>query len=217
MRNDNFKTLGSYLWSVFAIGQIVENLLAYLRFFSNSFCIVIYVCCFPVFTVSEWYQDYLKREKVASKTRTICCLYPFLKIHLIYAESGVVPLETEIEAPKTEVMDHNNSQQVFYTQSDQAPQQPGYYVTQQQQPVMYVQQQVFYSQSDQAPQQPGYYVTQLQQPVMYVQQQQQSVMYVQQQQQPVMYVQQQQLSPQDASYDALRSMITSSNAPAMPH
>ena len=207
VRNDKFKTLGGYLWSVFVIGQVVENILAYIRFFSSSFCIDIYVCCVPVFTISDWYKDYLKREKLALKNRTICCLLPFLKIQLVRAEGGVVPLETEIEAPKTEAMD---SQPVLYVQSDlnQAPQQHGYYVPQQQ-PIDYSQnqQQVYYVAQQQQP-----VVYQQQQPVVY--QQQQPVVY--QQQQPIVYVQQQQ-SSQDASYDALRSMISSSNAPAMPH
>jgi len=98
VKNDNLKTLGAYLWSVFVIGQVVENILAFLNFAFSTCHIDIKVCCITVFTISKWYQSYIKFKKIATKSRTLCCLYPFLSINVVSAERGVVPEMTEIEA-----------------------------------------------------------------------------------------------------------------------
>lgn len=96
VRNDNLKTLGGYLWSVFVIGQAVENILAFFNFALSTCHVDIKVCCITVFTISPWHKSYIKNG--ATKSRTLCCLYPFLSINVVSAERGIVPEMAEIEA-----------------------------------------------------------------------------------------------------------------------
>jgi len=218
-RNDKFHTLGEYMWTVFAIGQVVENITNYLQFAFSSRYLEIKFFCVTVFTIGNWYKDYIKREKLASKSKSICCLFP-LTILMTTAEGGIVPIETTspetpqnqqyTDPPKIAVMDHMQMapqapQAVYY-----APQQPGM-MMQQGQPIMMQQGQPMMMQNGMMIQQPGMMMQNgmmMQQPGMMMMAQQPVIMV---QQQPISFVSQE--TSNDQGYDQLRRMIESSNNP----
>ena len=85
--NDNYATLGKYVYQVLAFGLGLEMILLWISFFSSTFCVEFKLVGFIVFTISDWFNDKCKYEYL-EKEETHCCIIPCILSFTISRTTG---------------------------------------------------------------------------------------------------------------------------------